>query len=328
MTQPLVSVIVPIYNVADLLGGCLDSILNQTYQNFEIICVDDGATDNSGQIADSYAQKDKRITVIHQQNKGLSGARNSGLVVAKGEYVTFCDSDDYYHPLFLEKMMSFILQENADVVTCSLIHTKEKNTGKYDDLSSFVPTVRICDNPIMDFLNTSCIPTGVHIKLYRREALGDLQFVDGIYFEDIPFTTLLMMQVKKVVSTNYPLYYYYTNPNSIMRTSFNVKKVMSYIRLIQHISEKTAQIRPELSELVRKKVLNRRFKMMVNQAIRKQKNKTERITLFNEIQKQVKPLFEKGIISYDGLKPHHRLTLFLLLKCKTSHPARWVMTLI
>ena len=104
MTTPLISVIVPIYNVEEYLSGCLESILSQNFSDFEIICIDDGSTDESGSILEMYASKDSRIRTVHQENKGLSSARNVGLDMARGEYIAFCDSDDYYHPDFLKKL--------------------------------------------------------------------------------------------------------------------------------------------------------------------------------------------------------------------------------
>ncbi len=328
MTEPVISVIVPIYNVQSFLSGCLESLMAQTFHDIEIICVDDGATDESGSIAESYADKDSRITVIHQENKGLSGARNTGIDKARGKYIAFCDSDDYLHPDFLKRLYDTIENTEADVACCKLISTKEKYKGDFPDLEKIKVNVEITNDPIMTFLTTKNIPTGVCVKLYRQSVIKDMRFIEGIYFEDVPFTTGLMMRVKKVAITNLPMYYYYTNPSSIMRTSFTEQKVESYVHLIRYIARDTENLRPDLIPVVRKKVLNGRFKMMVNQAIRKQKNISVRKHLFDKIQRVVIPLFQEGIISYAGLKLRHRITLFLLLHCKTSAPARWVMTLL
>ena len=328
MSKPVISIIVPIYNVEEFIADCLESILAQTFKDFEVICVDDGSTDKSGLVAESYAAKDSRITVIHQENKGLSGARNTGMDLARGQYLAFCDSDDYYHPDFLEKLFNIIEETKADVVCCKLVPTKEKYTGIFPNLKQINLDTEITNNPIMTFLTTNKIPTGVCVKLYRKDSLKELRFLEGIYFEDVPFTTSLMMCIQKVVMTNLPMYYYYTNPNSIMRTSFTREKVESYIRLIRHIANETTLRQPELTPLIRKKILNGRFKMMINQAIRKQKSKKERQYLFDKIQKSVISLFKEGIISYAGLKPRHRLALFLLIHCKTATPARLIMTIL
>ncbi len=327
MSMPVISVIVPIYNVAEYISGCLDSILAQTFTEFEVICVDDGAQDESGSIAEMYATKDSRVKVIHQENKGLSGARNTGMDAAKGKYIAFCDSDDYYHPDFLKTLYDMIVKENADVSAVELVPTKEKYTGQFPDLTTFKPHIDIFDSPFDTFLTTGKIRTGVPLKLYRRELIKEMRFIEGIYFEDVPFTTFVMEKALKVVVADYPLYYYYTNPNSIMRTSFSVKKVQSYIRLIRYIAAETEKKCPAYILQVRKKILNQRIKMMLNQAVRKQKNINERKVLFDEIQRQVQPLYAEGIISFDGLKPHHKLALYLLIKGK-PHLARLVMTIL
>ena len=116
MTKPLISVIVPVYNVEKYLPMCLNSILAQTFKDFEVVCVDDGSTDNGLAILQEYAQKDKRIKVIHQENQGLVGARNSGVRVARGEYLYFVDSDDRIHPQLLEICLDLSQKEKADWV--------------------------------------------------------------------------------------------------------------------------------------------------------------------------------------------------------------------
>lgn len=319
--KPTVSVIVPVYNVCEFLSGCLDSILAQTFVDYEIICVNDGSTDNSGHIADSYAAKEKRIRVIHQKNKGLSGARNAGLDVAEGEYISFLDSDDYIHPQFLEKLIEIARREKTDIVSCQLVHTKEK----YEPIDVSITDADIhitrVKNPFERFLDKKDIITNVCVKLYRRAAIGELRFIEGVYFEDIPFTTMIMMRVQSMVITNLPFYFYYRNMSSIMRSSFSIQKVKSYITVIRQIDAYICEHKPDMREIVREKILNKRFKMMINQAIRKQRDKKKRLELFNEIQMQIKPLFAEGIISYQGLKFYHKIALYLLLRMKTGKAA-------
>ena len=124
MPQPLVSIIVPIYKVEPYLRRCLNSIVNQTYTNLEIILVDDGSPDGCPQICDEYAAKDKRIVVIHKKNGGLSDARNTGLDICKGEYISFVDSDDWVDEGYIEKLLSFTQKENADIAIGENIRTK------------------------------------------------------------------------------------------------------------------------------------------------------------------------------------------------------------
>ncbi len=327
MSMPEISVIVPIYNVGKFLSDCLDSILAQTYQNFEVICINDGSTDNSGDIADKYALKDKRITVFHQENQGVSSARNLGIERAGGKYITFCDSDDYWHCDFLKIMRNLINQYDVDMVCADIVPTKEKYTGKSVDLSDFTPKLKLIDKPFDYFLETSKIRTGVPFKLYRSDVLKQMRFVEGIYLEDVPFTMFLLYKMKNVLVTNWPLYYYYTNPQSVMRSSFKAERVEGYARLMRHIASETEKICPTYAKIIREQVINKRFKMLLNQSVRKQKNINERKMLFKAIQQCVESLFAEKIISYNGLKPHQRLALFFLLH-KKPELARIVMTIL
>lgn len=314
MTQPFVSVIVPIYNVEMYLRGCLDSLINQTFKDFEVIMVDDGATDSSGLIADEYAKKDSRFQVIHQENKGLSGARNTGLKLAKGQYISFLDSDDYFHPDFLNLMTQVAQNEQTDVVYSKLCHTNELYQKMPTGLKIGDFKIRRFFTPFADYLKEKVLATQVCIKLYKKEALQDLTFKDGIYFEDVLFTTLFMGRAKNAVYIDAPLYYYYTNPNSIMHTAFNEKKVMSYVTVIEEIfAYASVQQKPYLNE-VRRDILNKRVKMTMNQAFRKQKNIPACLELFKLMGVEFKRLYDKGVISFDGLKLKHRLALALLLK--------------
>lgn len=316
MTHPFVSIIVPIYNVEMYLRGCLDSLLNQTFKDFEVIMVDDGATDSSGAIADEYAQKDERFSVIHQKNKGLSGARNTGLQVAKGDYISFLDSDDYFHPDFLKLMMKVAQNEQTDVVFCNLAHT----TSLYQKIPA---GLKLNDfkltrffKPFTDFLKEKSLITQVCVKLYKKSVLGDLTFKEGIYFEDVLFTTLFMGRAKNAVHINAPLYYYYTNPNSIMHTAFNEKKVMSYIQVIEEVYAYTQKHHPDHLNLVQQEIINKRVKMTMNQALRKQKDKEKCLNLFQLMGQEFKRLYQNKIISFEGLKLKHKIALFFLLRGK------------
>ena len=132
-TQPLVSIIVPIYNTEKYLPACLDSIIAQTYQNLEIILVDDGSTDHSGQIADNYAKKDSRIKVTHQKNQGQSAARNLGLTMVKGEFISLLDSDDEIKPTFIEKLLAPLVNSNASLSVCGM-HYKRLKTSTAENV--------------------------------------------------------------------------------------------------------------------------------------------------------------------------------------------------
>lgn len=136
MNKNLISVIVPVYNVSKYLNQCIESIINQTYTNLEIILIDDGSNDESEKICDEYKNKDDRIIVIHQENGGLSAARNAGLDICKGKYISFVDSDDYPEPNFIDCLYSSLIENNVKVSMCDINHVDENSqtieTEKWD----------------------------------------------------------------------------------------------------------------------------------------------------------------------------------------------------
>ena len=313
MMQPFVSVIVPIYNVETYLKGCLDSLLNQTDGNFEAILVDDGSTDLSGSIADDYAKKDKRFKVIHQSNKGLSGARNAGLKVAKGKYVFFLDSDDYVHPDFLNLMGQVAQNEDADMVVCKLQHTDKFYHKIESGLKLSKIKIKRYDRPMDAYLTQRELPSNVCVKLHKRSVLKEMSFKEGIYFEDALFTTIEMTKVKSLVFLDAPLYYYYSNPQSIMRSSFTLEKVESYVTVIREIYAYIKEYEPAYLSKVKREVLNKRVKMCMNQAIRKQRSVYQSQMLFVAMAEKFAALYREGCISMDGLKVHQKMALALLI---------------
>lgn len=323
MTQPFISVIVPIYNVETYLKGCLDSLINQTESNFEAILVDDGSTDQSSKIADEYAKKDARFKVIHQENKGLSGARNSALKVATGTYVAFLDSDDYLHPDFLKIMGSTAKKERADMVVCQLKHTNKFYSYPFEKINLSNLKVQRFYKPLDAFLQNKELASNVCVKLHRREAIKNLTFKEGIYFEDVLFTTIEMTKIKSVAYINAPLYYYYANPQSIMRSSFNEKKVDSYVTIIFELYQYFKTNMPDYLKKVQTQILNKRVKMCMNQAIRKQRSIYQSQMLFVKMAEEFKVLYRAGIISFNGLKIHQKMALALLIH--NNPKAAWVI---
>ncbi len=217
----LVSVIVPIYKVEKYIRKCLDSILNQSYENLEIILVDDGSPDNCGSICDEYGAKDSRIRVIHKENGGLSSARNAALDICKGDWIICVDSDDYICPDMVEKLVKAAHDYDADLVISS--HFEEKG-GKLNI------TDRIMDKPqIMDreaalkkLVEDDDIKNYAWGKLYRASHFEGVRYPEGRNYEDIPTTYRLFDKAKKIVKIPEFLYVYYIRDDSI---SFTTSKV-------------------------------------------------------------------------------------------------------
>ncbi len=323
--MPLISVIVPIYNVATYLQSALNSLEAQTFQDFECILVDDGSTDRSADIAASFIEGKPKFRLIRQKNKGLSGARNTGLAEAKGQFVFFLDSDDWLHPQALEFLYGLAVKHNAQIVSAFFVPTQElfKEPVLLPFLGGKVERYESTD-PLLSFLKDKNVSSNACTKLYAMSVIQKTRFIEGIYFEDVPFNTMVFEQAERLLITDAPVYYYYTNPSSIMRSQFTEKKIDSYVRLIREIHGYISRHRPEVLPLVQKNILNKRVKMMFNQAVRKQKDPALRQRLFEAMCAPLQALKEEKIISYKGLKWHHKVILFLLLRHRPTAAKRFM----
>ncbi|MBO5128772.1 MAG: glycosyltransferase family 2 protein [Oscillospiraceae bacterium] len=220
----MISVIIPVYNVEKYLAECIDSVLCQSYTDYEIILVDDGATDSSGEMCDEYALKDSRIRVIHQPNGGLSAARNTGLRAARGEYVYFLDSDDYIEPCALEDLLGLAERETAGVVffdsrvffdECD----KDGSTSKYIRQAAYPPGNG--REMLLRLLNNEEYRTAVPLMFFRTNYLLDneLWFKEGIIHEDELFTFLVFNADGRIAHCHEQLYARRVRPASIMTSS-------------------------------------------------------------------------------------------------------------
>lgn len=235
--KPKISVIVPIYNVEKYLEKCIDSIINQTYSNLEIILVNDGSVDNSKNICDQYAISDKRIKVIHKENGGLSDARNYGLNIATGDYVSFIDSDDYIHPMFYEILLKMIEENEGDIAQCNLMKYYENNNITNNNDIDFHKQPHILSNiQALDYLTSDLNYIIVCNKLYKKGLFDKVRFPKGKLHEDEYITYKVLFKSKKVIVTSIPLYYYLQRTDSITGQKFNLKKLDALDAFIEQIS--------------------------------------------------------------------------------------------
>ena len=225
---PLISVIIPVYNAEKYLRRCLDSVVAQTYRNLEIICVDDGSVDESGKICDQYAVRDARIRVIHQENQGLSAARNKGLDVAEGEYIAFVDSDDYILEDMYKKMLDKLLNYNVDLCVCQWQY--EFSDGRQVvKRKNIAPTIygRKTSLEFARFLYMGNYENGVVVavwnKLYRRALLDKIRF-EGSIHEDEAFSGRIMAKNISVYVMEEQFYVYAQNGDSLTNKPFSANK--------------------------------------------------------------------------------------------------------
>lgn len=210
----MISVIVPIFNTQDYLECCIKSILTQSFKNFELLLINDGSTDKSGEICEKYASMDERIRYIYKENGGLSDARNKGIECAKGEYLAFIDSDDFIHKDMLKILYDNLLNYNADISVCSFWWLEEAEAGA-KDIEENEP---ICfeQNEVMQQLFDRNLETVVAWnKLYRAEMFQDVRYPVGRLHEDEFIVHRLLFNCSKIVYSNCKLYYYIRHSNSI-----------------------------------------------------------------------------------------------------------------
>lgn len=251
--EELISVVVPVYNVEKCLEDCLDSIINQSYKNTEIILIDDGSTDKSGNICDEYANKDNRIKVLHKENNGVSSARNDGMAMANGEYLTFVDSDDIIHPDYLAILYQDAIDYDADIVHCAATH-KSFGDKPYTFPALGEPETeihngrRMVELALVDHKSTY----GSVRKLYKKSILEDIEFVEGqSSHEDSLFVFKLALKRPVFCIDNRCLYMIIKHSDSLSKRSISEKKIYDMRYTTNYKIEETLKRYPEFIDFVR-----------------------------------------------------------------------------
>jgi len=222
--SPLVSVIVPIYNVENYLSKCLDSLVNQTHSNIEILAVNDGSLDRSMQIVEDYQKQFKQLKRLDKMNGGLSDARNYGIEHASGEYLLFIDSDDYVDATMAEKLVQAALLHNADIAVCDMEYVYDTGERKYSSGGDFkIGTVKE-QVELFNINNSACN------KLFKRNLFETNRFIKGIWYEDLATIPKCCYEANQIVKVDEVLYFYYQRSNSIIHTE-NPKVFDIYLAL-------------------------------------------------------------------------------------------------
>lgn len=284
------SVIIPVHNGEKYLERCLRSIFNQTFADMEIIVVNDGSTDKSKAICDTFAKKDKRIIIINQENKGLSGARNAGLNIAKGDYIGFIDGDDWIDLNFFEKLYSTAIKYDADISVADFVREyshKKKYRLKLKKEKVYLATPE--KYSICRIYREGCVWN----KIYRRNLIEDnnLRFEEGILYEDREFTAKVLHYSNKLVTVTGVYYHYAVNKGSITRKRKTMEQKQQYIiakqKVLKFILENDIAVPDGIYTAEKFRVEAFRIPLF----ILKQSTKTERFCLFG-----ILPIFIRNLI--------------------------------
>lgn len=234
MSNPLISVIIPAYNIEPYIARCLDSVLAQSYTNLEIIIVNDGSKDNTGNILEEYKKKDDRIRVIHKENTGVSDTRNKGIDAATGEYIGFVDGDDVIHQDMYKTLLENAIKYDADISHCGYQMVFPNRTDDYYGTEKLV----LQDNHkgVFDLLDASYVEPGLCIKLYRRDLIGKYRLDKSIRInEDLLFNYDMFKKAKKSVYEDKMLYYYMVRSASASTQKTNRYKILNPVDVMRHI---------------------------------------------------------------------------------------------
>ena len=233
--EPLISVIVPVYNVEKYINKCVDSIIGQDYANLEIILVDDGSPDNCGKICDEYKKLDKRVKVIHKSNGGLSSARNAGIEIAKGDYIGFVDSDDYIEPCMYDKLLKALLQEKCSLAICGTAYVFE-NGKRINKTNAGNTVVMDFEEALTEMNQYRLFDMGAWSKLYEARLFKNIRFPVGKLSEDFYIMYKIFDNANKIVFISDPAYNYLQRENSISRNKkinhdfeYAAKEQMEYL---------------------------------------------------------------------------------------------------
>lgn len=248
--------IIPAYNIEQYLERCLESVKNQTYRNIQVIIVDDGSKDKTGDIADKFTQQDSRFYVIHKKNAGVSAARKTGLEVAQGEYIGFIDGDDYIEPDMYQRLMELIIKYQADIAHCGYQMVFPDRVDLYHGTGM----LWIQDNytGVKDLLEATMVEPGLVNKLYEKKLFNEVEYDQKIIInEDLLLNFFLFHRAHRCVFLDEPFYHYMVRKNSASTSSWNEHKMMDPVRVLEKMKQR------EKDEKLRALIKNRYIYQLV-----------------------------------------------------------------
>lgn len=260
--EPLISVIVPVYNVEQYLDRCLQSIVGQTYARLEILVVDDGSTDGCPSLCDQWAQRDSRIRVIHKSNGGLSDARNAAMDVMTGEMVTMIDSDDWVEPAYVSTLLTLMRDTDADIAVggWSEVDENGKIVGFVSNMEK-KPITYSRDQALHDIFYQKDLTHSAWGRLYKSELFNDLRYPVGMLYEDLAIAYPLYSRSTRVAQCFTPLYNYLQRDNSILGT-FKPQRT-HVLDLLDALEKQVVSVEPELLPAVRSRRLSAHFNILL-----------------------------------------------------------------
>ena len=310
--MPAISVIVPFYNLEEYVPYCLNSILAQSFRDFELICINDGSTDGTRKLLEEYAQKDSRIKLIHQDNRGVSVARNQGMILAQGKYITFIDGDDAVTPEFLEILYQEAENSESDVTFCDFVRSEPKPNIIPQPCKQH-PAIMVQGNIAhYQLLRKTKLRSYPWAKLYCRKFVEDERFVPDILYEDSIFFYNNLFRMKKVCHIQAPMYLYTQRPNSIVLSSFSIKKAQSLFFIYDNIAQyKDQLISPRDKELFHRKAIGY-LRRILKGIYYLDQNDFEKI--LPQIQEHFQRLYANQEVRYNDFTLKYRFIMLMLVK--------------
>ena len=245
MKSPAISVMIPVYNSESFLRRCVDSATAQTFRDIEILLIDDGSTDSSGQLCDALARTDNRIRVIHRKNGGVADARNTGLDHARGEYLIFLDSDDYIDADMLETLYGLALKYETKIAACTIAdHFKAREIKEQGDKVYLLSPQEMMKNILLRKMNNYSVCT----KLIHRDLCKSHRFCTGKTYEDVRYMPGLLLQVERIALIDRPMYHYWHRSGSICSSAFSEDDLM-HIEAHQYVLEQVREHWPSLEDI-------------------------------------------------------------------------------
>lgn len=303
----LISIILPVYNSEKFILNCVNSILIQTYRKFELIIIDDGSTDKSKEILKKIKDKDNRIHVITTDHKNPGEARNVGINFAKGDFITFIDSDDYIHPQYLEIMLKTINTHNSDIVLVQATLTKEL-FNEYGEFRNY-DVKKLTQDKLFNLFFSDWKYRAVWGKLYKKNIINNKRFINQIYSEDCEFNTYIATKIKKAILIKSELYYHTINEGSLMH-NITEKFFFDNINALYLSYENTKLF--ENNKLKYKSIILSNLYPFLYDSKNKYKDNNQIISLINNIYKKTKYTF--FLSPYINIK--NKIFFFIYLKDK------------